>query len=128
MPTMTVGCCKHRCEDREREHLFITDQHCGALVIDRENARSVETKWDAHFAERPPHSDRNRHTLVECGRFRTDQKHRVVDALREWLIALGPWIVRVLPVLLRTSIAAPKSYVRRSFSLSRSFLRFRFVR
>ena len=25
---------QHGCKDREREHLFITDQHCGALVID----------------------------------------------------------------------------------------------
>src|SRR6266852_9976538 len=55
---------QHRREDREGEHLLITDQDCRALVIDRENSGSVETKRDADSGERPPHSDRNRHALV----------------------------------------------------------------
>src|ERR1700733_10761879 len=40
---------QHGCKHREREHLFITDQHCGALVIDHENAGSVETKGNTSF-------------------------------------------------------------------------------
>src|SRR3984885_15305707 len=47
---------QHGCEDRELEHLFITDHHCGALLIDHENTGRVETKGNAHFAERHPHS------------------------------------------------------------------------
>ena len=70
---------QHRREDREGEHLLVTDQDCRALVIDRENSGSVETKRDADSGERPPHSDRNRHALVKHSRFSADNQQRVVD-------------------------------------------------
>ena len=95
---------QHRCEDREGEHLLITDQDRGALVIDRENAGSVETKRDADSAERPPHSDRNRHALVKCSRFRADNQHRVVDGLwagfdqRFGTHSRGPAALRIHPL------------------------------
>src|SRR5580698_4566130 len=69
---------QHRCKDRVGEHLFITDQYCSTLVVDSEDARSVETKWDAIKAEGSPHRERNRHALIECGGLGSDNQHRVV--------------------------------------------------
>ena len=76
---------QHRRENREGKHLLVTDQHCGALVIDFENARGIKTKGHTYFAERPPHADWNRHSLVKLRRFRADNQHRVVDGFRAWL-------------------------------------------
>jgi hypothetical protein len=57
----------------------MTDQHCDALVMDHENARSVETNGHAHFDRRSPHSHRNRHTLIKRSGFGSNEHHGVVD-------------------------------------------------
>src|SRR5712691_9458187 len=52
------------------------------MVIDGEDAGSVETKRDADPAERLPHPYWNRHALVKRSGFRAHNQHRVVDRLR----------------------------------------------
>ena len=56
---------EHRREDRERKHLFITDQHCSTLMIDVEDAGRAEAKGNAASAERLSHANQNRDALVK---------------------------------------------------------------
>ena len=38
---------EHRREDREGQHLLVADQHGGALMIDLDNAGTIEAKGNA---------------------------------------------------------------------------------
>src|SRR5271170_1883197 len=45
---------KHRREHRERQHLLVADQHGRTLMIDLDNAGTIDSKGNAEITKRSP--------------------------------------------------------------------------